>query len=344
MAALTWVTEADAFAQLQPEWDRLVRASVLPLPFLLHDYLRIWWEERGAGEWAEARLAVAVYRDDRGALAGAAPFFVTPTRHGPTMMLLGSHRLTDYLDVAVRPDAREGFFHMLGEALFGPERAFPQVRRWEWWNLLPQSPLLAAARGWAQRYGLDLTESPVEVAPYIPLPRSWEAYLAGLSKKQRHEIRRKLRRAQRQEAPVRWHRVEPTEDPEAACRTFFHLALFHPEKAAFFTEARRRWLCRVVQAAHRGGWLFLAFLTVGGEPAAAFLGFDFQQRLWIYNAGLHPAYRHLSPGWVLLAHILQWAIAQGYTELDFMRGPETYKYRFGARNRELRWVRLAVGG
>jgi len=37
---------------------------------------------------------------------------------------------------------------------------------------------------------------------------------------------------------------------------------------------------------------------------------------------------------------LQWTIARGYEGVDFMRGSEGYKYRFGARDRKLLWVRL----
>jgi CelD/BcsL family acetyltransferase involved in cellulose biosynthesis len=36
---------------------------------------------------------------------------------------------------------------------------------------------------------------------------------------------------------------------------------------------------------------------------------------------------------VLLAHLLQMAIEQGKNEFDFMRGDETYKYKYGAVDR-----------
>jgi CelD/BcsL family acetyltransferase involved in cellulose biosynthesis len=41
----------------------------------------------------------------------------------------------------------------------------------------------------------------------------------------------------------------------------------------------------------------------------------------------------LSPGWVLLAHVIQWCTEHGRSEFDFMRGDEEYKYRFGGINR-----------
>ncbi len=342
MPSLQWVTRFDAWQALAEEWNHLLARSTRPLPFLRHEYLTTWWETLGAGEWSRGELAVAVYRDGQGRLQGAAPLFITQTAHGPTMMLVGSHRLTDYLDLLVTEEAREPFLHALGEALFGPGRRFPHVRRWEWWNLLPDAELRVASERWSRTYGLELGESPVAVAAYVPLPPSWEAYLHQVGKKQRHEIRRKIRRLHRHHQPSRWYRVTRPERLDEAMEAFFALMRSHSEKAAFFTPARRAWLKAVARQALERGWLFLAFLEIGGEKAAAFLCFDFHRTLWVYNSGLNPKFRQLSPGWVLLAYILQWAIARKYAILDFMRGAEGYKFRFGARRRNLYWTRLRL--
>jgi CelD/BcsL family acetyltransferase involved in cellulose biosynthesis len=41
----------------------------------------------------------------------------------------------------------------------------------------------------------------------------------------------------------------------------------------------------------------------------------------------------LSPGWVLLARQIEWAISAGFKEVDLMRGDEGYKYQFGGVDR-----------
>ena len=81
------------------------------------------------------------------------------------------------------------------------------------------------------------------------------------------------------------------------------------------------------------GCLHLAVLEIDGGKAAAYLSFNYLNRLWVYNSGLNPAYRDYSPGWVLLGNLLQWANESGLSEFDFMRGDEDYKYRFGAVDR-----------
>jgi CelD/BcsL family acetyltransferase involved in cellulose biosynthesis len=55
----------------------------------------------------------------------------------------------------------------------------------------------------------------------------------------------------------------------------------------------------------------------------------------VYNSGFNPRYFETSPGWVLLGHMIQWAISNGREALDFMRGDEEYKYRFGAVDRHV---------
>ena len=46
-------------------------------------------------------------------------------------------------------------------------------------------------------------------------------------------------------------------------------------------------------------------------------------------------FMELSPGWVLLGYLLQWANEHKRAEFDFMRGDEDYKYKFGGQNRHV---------
>lgn len=44
------------------------------------------------------------------------------------------------------------------------------------------------------------------------------------------------------------------------------------------------------------------------------------------------------PGFVLHAHSIRYAIKNGFRTYDFLRGNEPYKYLFGAREREIRYI------
>jgi CelD/BcsL family acetyltransferase involved in cellulose biosynthesis len=95
----------------------------------------------------------------------------------------------------------------------------------------------------------------------------------------------------------------------------------------------REYMHQIARCAFRGGFLQLSFLEINGEKAAAKMLFKYRDILWAYNSGVDQRFREYSPGWVLLGYILQWANENGFEEFDFMRGDETYKYRFGAIDR-----------
>jgi len=162
----------------------------------------------------------------------------------------------------------------------------------------------------------------------------------NIDKKQRHEIRRKIRRAEGDERDVRWYIVtdESTldEEAEACC----HLMAQDPAKQAFLTQTMRTQMKTMIHAAFRAGWLQLAFLEVDGVKAAGYLNFDYGNHIWVYNSGLDFDYGDLSPGWVLLGYLLQWANENGRVEFDFMRGDEDYKYKFGGVKRDVMRVQV----
>jgi CelD/BcsL family acetyltransferase involved in cellulose biosynthesis len=87
--------------------------------------------------------------------------------------------------------------------------------------------------------------------------------------------------------------------------------------------------------------LQLAFMEVDGEKACGYFNIDYNNRIWVYNSGLDRRFNELSPGWVLLAYLLEWANKNKRSEYDFLRGDEDYKYKFGGVNRFVMRVQIA---
>jgi CelD/BcsL family acetyltransferase involved in cellulose biosynthesis len=111
-------------------------------------------------------------------------------------------------------------------------------------------------------------------------------------------------------------------------------------KASFLHPAMRAQMTGILHNAHAQGYLWLAFLEVDGVKTAASLNFDYRGKLWGYNSGVGSGHKELSPGWVLLANVIQWCCEHKRHEFDFMRGDEEYKYRFGAVNRYVMRARV----
>ncbi len=318
-------------AHLQAEWNALLDGSASHVPFLRYEYLEAWWQTRGGGEWPQASLAIVTARQD-GRLVGIAPLFFTPDHHGrPALLLLGSIEISDYLDVIARPEDLPAF---LAELLpFLRSAGLPGWETLDLYNLIDSSATLPALQSAAAALGWGFAGEKLQHSPYIPLPGDWETYLSGIDKKQRHEIRRKMRRADESGAAVRWYIAADPGALDGEIEAFMALMAQDEQKAQFLTPAMREHMRLTMRCAFAKGCLNLAFLEVNGQKAAAYLSFDYLNRLWVYNSGVDRAFMEYSPGWVLLGHLLQWSNEQGYSEFDFMRGDEDYKYRFGAVDR-----------
>lgn len=333
------VRTLDEFNALAGEWNELLAQSASHVPFLRHEFLSAWWRGLGGGEWSQGELYIVTARGEDGRLAGIAPLFLTQNRQGErALLLLGSYEISDYLDLIARPEDLQLFAVRLFEHLDGPSA--PPWDTLELYNLPAGSPTLPALKEAALSCRWQAVLEPLQPCPAIALPGDWETYLAGIDKKQRHEIRRKLRRAESAELPVRWYIVQDESSLEAEIEAFLGLMALDEEKAAFLTAPMRAQMRDTIWAAFRAGWLQLAFIEIGGEKAAAYLNFDFDNRIWVYNSGLDFRFSSYSPGWVLLAYLLRWANEQGRAVFDFLRGDEEYKYRFGAVDRNI--VRVTI--
>ncbi|MFA5835482.1 MAG: GNAT family N-acetyltransferase [Bellilinea sp.] len=316
---------------LRNEWNALLDESVSHVPFLRFDYIQTWWKHRGGGEWPQAELALVTARQD-GRLIGIAPFFFTPDHDGrPALMLLGSIEISDYLDLIVRPADLPAFLDQLLPFLAQPGR--PGWQALDFYNLLDSSPTAAALEVAARKHNLTFRQEQLQHSPYIPLPGDWEAYLASIDKKQRHEIRRKMRKAETAEAPVRWYIVTDDDMLDSEIDAFLALMQQDKEKAAFLTPIMRQAMHAIIRCAFEEDCLLLAFMVVGDQKAAGYIMFDYLDRVWVYNSGFDRRFMEYSPGWVLLGYLLQWATEHRRIEFDFMRGNEDYKYRFGAVDR-----------
>lgn len=349
---------------LKDPWNDLLACSSAHAPFLRYEYLSTWWQTLGGGEWgsAETRLAIVTAWQDA-VLLGIAPLFWARKPNEPTgsLYLLGAVEISDYLDLiaapANLPAFMEGLLPFLQQVTWNPAIESPLVGcesgscfsnsmiprhllpPWQalhLHNLLEDSPSLAAAAGLGWRTEVERLQH----CPYIPLPGDWETYLAGIDKKQRHEIRRKMRRAEESGQNVTWYVAADRAALDGEIEDCLRLMANDPQKEVFLTAPMKEAMRTLIRCAFEVGCLHLAFLTIQGEKAAVYLSFDYLNRLWIYNSGLDRRFMEYSPGWVLLGNLLQWANEQKRSEFDFMRGDEEYKYRFGAVDRFV--VRLSL--
>jgi CelD/BcsL family acetyltransferase involved in cellulose biosynthesis len=329
--------ESGGFAALRPEWNQLLRESCCDTIFLTWQWQTTWWKHLGDGG-----LLLLGFRSGDGRLVGLAPLYYDncdPQKR--VIRMIGCRDVSDYLDLIIARGHEEAVYRRFVSYL---------SREAEPWDVLdlcniPQaSQTFVLLQAMAEAEGYQTLVEIEDVCPIIPLPATWDEYLMMLDKKQRHEVRRKLRRAE--DAGSRFLIVGPNDDLRAEMATFIELhQKSTPEKDAFMDPQMQGFFLDVTQAAHQEGWLQLAFVEMEGERSASLLNFDYNNGILVYNSGYDPAsFRHLSPGIVVTAQCIENAITLGRDRFDFLRGGEEYKYRFGAQDTRVRRLLIVRPG
>ncbi|MBI5669931.1 MAG: GNAT family N-acetyltransferase [Chloroflexi bacterium] len=325
---LTAYHQATLFAELRLEWNDLLRRSASDRIFSTWEWQSTWWDAYQPGQ-----LWVVACRDEHNRLIGLAPWFIeNHATLGRVVRSIGCVEVTDYLDVIVDEGYVEPVLHCLA--------AFLQEHR-EQYDVVDLCNLPETSTGYRyfpevlRQHRFEVTVKQQEVCPVIELPDTWDGYLETLDKKQRHEIRRKLRRAEADADTLDWYIVNDTHNLDEETNRFLKLmSASHQEKAGFLADPQNvDFFHKLVPVIYRNGWLQLSFLRVNGKAAATYLNFVYKGQVLVYNSGLLPGeYGHLSPGIVLLAYNIRHAIENGCAVFDFLRGNETYKYRMGAHD------------
>lgn len=323
----------NGFTALATEWNNLLNRSRARVFFLTYEWQTTWWEALGVGDlWI-----VAFRTPDTDELVGIAPLYLTQRESGAyagkrVFTLVGCIEVSDYLDLIIARDwERIVYTEFLAWLHSGEAPAWDVV---DLCNLPEVSLTYTELPPLAEAAHHNVQVLQEDVAPQFALPLHYETYLQEqVDKKQRHEIRRKQRRAERETA-VGFYIVGKEHSLEAEVDDFVALQRASREdKAEFMTPQMRRFFGVVARRMLDAGYLRLCFLTLNGEKAACLYAFEYDRKFLLYNSGYDPdAHSHLSPGWVLLAYSIQYAIAAGCRVFDFMQGDEEYKYRFGSQD------------
>ena len=190
------------------------------------------------------------------------------------------------------------------------------------------------------RRGWSADVSAEDVAPGLEIPGSWDEYLAGLGKKDRHELRRKFRRLEAA-GDVSHAEYTSPEEIEANLDEFFRLhRLSSPDKAEFMTAEREQFFRTACARLMDDCGVRLSFTRLDGKSLAASLSFEYRRRRLVYNSGYDPEYRNLSVGLLNHAMFLRQCIDDQVEYADFLRGNERYKYDLGATDRTIYRVNI----
>lgn len=284
--------------------------------FVLPWWLKTWWDTFGENNDPEI---LAGYR--QGKLLGLAPLSI----QDKTARFIGGENVCDYQDMVATSNHPHEFLKVILTHL--KKRG---IRSLQLGTLRPESISLTRLPNLAKQMGYAVECSQVSYSYEIILPRSWESYLYLLKGKQRHEIRRKLRRLN-EAGDVQFRVLERSDEISEAMDIFFSLfKASRPDKSEFLTEQMMSFFRLLAQRMAQQGFLRLFFLDIDQVPAAGVMCFDYNDTLFLYNNGYNPQFSHLSPGFLSKVYSIRDAIEQGKLRYDLLKGDEGYKKRLGS--------------
>lgn len=308
-------------SELYQQWSALARSPLEHPAWLL-----TWWEVYGQREGGQMML-VAIY--DGSQLIAISPLYL----HGSRMQLLGCGEVcTDHQELLIgspRREAIEPFLHWLLTDAKAPPFHHLQL------DCIDRIGETYAAGSQLQndRWGLMFSSEAVGTCE-VSLPKTWEDYLAGLSKNHRKRCRRWERKYFATDRITTRTTLDGW-DKETAVETLIRL---HDERRYECEgeppHAGSRFASFLKQAFHAldaEDLVEISALAVDEEIVAAEFELIGEDTVYAYQSGLSRGGSKHSAGSLSLLHRMQTAIRQGKRTYDFMRGTEPYKYHWGAR-------------
>ena len=318
---MSYAVAFEAFDAVRDEWLALLSPPRARDVFRHPRWQGVWLQE--FDRQADARFLTV---RDGGRLVGLASLL----DEGERVTFLGDHNICDYMDFVLAAGEEQGALAAIVEALFEGGR-----REIALWGLREDSPTpsllsrLAVARGWS------VTVEDEATCPQLDLPPAWDAYLESLSRKNRHELRRKLRRFETTVGEMQMRVLCSPAEVAEGMDDFLRLMTLKSDKAQFMTPTMERFFRRIGPAMAEEGFAGLYVFELGGRRVAAVFCFEDAQETLLYNSGFDPRYSNVAVGLLSKAGLLRHAIEDGRRRLDFLRGNEPYKYDLGAKDHQV---------
>jgi CelD/BcsL family acetyltransferase involved in cellulose biosynthesis len=329
---IDWVTDAAGLAALAPAWAALCDRCPSSSPFERPEWLLPWITVFGSGR---APRVLTIER--AGALSAVVPLVEERDGEGARLSFLGSG-VSDYHD-AVLADRGADLRLAMWRALFARDWSSCVLER-----LREDSPLVGpmpegvAARGPGAE-GLARIDSeqsediPCPVLMMSPGARTAADVLPAGFARRLEGTRRRVERDYRPALRVPRSAADAEELFEGLCALHEARWQLRGAPGVLTDEAVQRFHRAAIRSMWPAGLVRIIGLELAGVLAAVVYGFATHGRMSFYLGAFRPEQASLSPGTLLIALAIERALAERLEQFDFLRGRESYKYRFGAVDR-----------
>ena len=323
------LTTAETIENLYTYWHD----SLLPLQwnclFLLPPWLKAW--QSAFAKDIHSEILVSRSRNN---IIGIVPLLYK----GNKAMVIGSENVCDYSDLIINPNHNKLFLHSLFDYLRSKNIKELHIN-----GVTEDNSLYTLFPEIAAKSGYKYFHQQEDVSYIKKLPADWQKYLDQLSGKQRHEVRRKIRRLE-ETGKIELRIIEKLEGENSAIDTFLQLFTANrKDKAEFMDKQMSSFFKELMHTMSAAGLLRLYILFIENIRAATALCFDYNKTMYLYNSGYNPQFSSISAGVFCKAMSIKNAIDRGCTTYDFLKGSEPYKHRLGGVLTPVYQLRLHFG-
>lgn len=290
-------------SNLKEIWERIFNLTKNPSPFISYG----WFYSLGKYLLKNDVKSMVFYKDSE-------PVGILPAEiKDNTLFLIGDERVTDLNGIILNSRYSKEIIGSISDFILEKDL------RVELYPLVPKSELMEFLPGMLNVKKVEKSES----FSALKLPSSWEEYLGALSSKNRHEIRRKLKKVKG--ATIKKLKAEDIN------KLFDLMESSSTEKKSFLSKEMENFFYEIALYLEGIGALRLKACFYKNEILAILFCFQMKDTVYAFNTGYDPDFYELSPGVVSFALDIEEAIDEGFTCYNFLRGEERFKSDLGAR-------------
>jgi CelD/BcsL family acetyltransferase involved in cellulose biosynthesis len=320
------VQSLDAFKTLKNTWEILLSESCSNTIFMTWEWMYNWWKVFRK----DHKLLLLLVRKNND-IIGIAPIFLKTNNHAGfksrCLQFLGSEFVgSDYLNFIIKKNEEEIFFREF----------FNFLKNQAIWDSMILSDIpkdsknINFIRTESNRLGYNLVLIDRKICPFTLLPGSWNEYLNNLSPSKRYDIRRKIRKIQKEqniELEIISNGNLLKKSIDALIEMNVERLRFKSETGGFQDQDFTRFHQKIIPVFSDRDWVRLCFLKFQNNPIATLYIFKYNSTYYYYQSGMRMSYKRFSPSTVLFALIIKHAIESEKIKIfDFLQGEERYKY------------------
>ncbi|MBP1943305.1 GNAT family N-acetyltransferase [Cytobacillus luteolus] len=221
------------------------------------------------------------------------------------------------------------------------EKIFDDKKSWDYidWGDVPEDSIFARTLNYKKMKYTKLIDSYKAVTcPYLYLDKDIEITKSKMNKPFMKKILYKERKILRERGgELTFSKVMKEEEIEPIMNIFFK---FHCERwektdtpSKFRFKEEKEHALQSAKSLFKNNSLYLTYLSHEKDIVVVDFGMTDQKRLYLYLHAINIKYSRYSPGNLLLYHLILQACEEGYEIVDFLRGEEDYKQKWGTEDK-----------